>query len=65
MSASATLIYWCSLLAVIGVCSAIGALGIGAVLTAMHLRRRHALVIGAIIGPLVGYGLLEAVPLFA
>lgn len=45
--------------------AALGAIVIGALLTAMHVRRRyHPNLIGALIGALICFVLLEALPAF-
>ena len=42
----------------------LGIILIGALLDALHLQRLHPRLIGATVGALVGFALIEAVPLF-
>jgi hypothetical protein len=45
------------------VCALLGVIFIGALLAAVHLDRWHPKLIGAAIGALLGFVLIEAVPL--
>ncbi|ALE58414.1 hypothetical protein SCB29_07285 [Paraburkholderia sp. SIMBA_055] len=42
----------------------LGIILIGALLDTLHLQRLHPRLIGATVGALVGFALIEAVPLF-
>ncbi|MDR3101279.1 MAG: hypothetical protein LBV73_29970 [Paraburkholderia sp.] len=41
----------------------LGAILVGALISALHLDKWHPRVVGAAVGALVGYALIEAVPM--
>ena len=65
MDASFALAYWISLLAIFGFFALVGMFCIGAILTALHFGKRNARVLGAVLGTVLGFALIEALPLFS
>lgn len=63
MDGSFELAYWISLAAVFGFFALVGAFVIGTVLIAFRLGRRNARLIGAVLGTVLGFAVIEALPM--